>query len=1515
MLARAAVRECVARVFAIVAVLHFIPSIAFGQDTPQNGGGGAVPNSLPVPFEVQVTPDNAVGPTRSPNTGPYNIAFMVTNTGQNADTYSLACNHVGSATACGPVTPASVTLASGAKTTVTASYSVGAVGTGTVTVVAEGQDNDGGSYTITVANPPPTPSTPLVSLVPYNGEYRSPSTCAVSCFDVVWAHATPAYFSLGAPRSFGLVYNSAMARPTPTLAFDLSNTANHVPTSYSIQVKSVATGAFLTLLNGTQAVYYLARATDTTRVVVPIDAVANGLTTGWTDVTINVTSNYGSDSVGMRPVSARFLVDNETASPFGTGVGAAGIQRVYSQAGSFAALITEGDGTIAYYDRTCGTCSYKTPSGSTATLYALPGAVPWRRVYLDGSSIDFNTAGLAILQVDRFGNSTALWYTGTQLDSVIDPMGKRLKMTYLGGKLQSVTDAAARVTSYTIDVSNRLTRVTDPDNLFTTLGYSTAGLLTTVTNRAGSPTDFAYDVLNRIDTSKAPSVTLYTGSAARPRVVARSADRVVWQPGITGVSAATAKTAIRYDTVYAQLTDQLGAVTRMTVDRFGAPLRVIDVLGKITTISRDSMSRPTFVVEPNGHQTTLAYNVLPTMSPYLLVKQTDVTTGKVLDYTYGPANNLTSVRGGPARQDFFYHTGTPGPTGTRAGTLDSSFIGNAFNNVWPTLGGGALLEARHYTDSRGRDTLVTDGGAHSNRFHYESVWGNVDTVTDARGMKKFVLYDEAGRPDTVYIPTMGKFGYDYDKLNRVVAERQPLNQLVTTAYNAIGLVTKLVDAKGQIYRFDYNALGALVTRKDLGDTTKVETIKYDSAGRARSIQTRRGDVISMTYDVAGRLLNRTGPDFPTDTYRYDPSGRWTVAVNSAAYDSLVYDQAGRLSSSLQKVIGAAAQSFRWNYTLDAQSRVTQRVLSTGSYSSSWSFDTQYGTINAATGAGIQMTVHSNNEQLPDQRIYNLLANQWSSARTFSPTHLTSADTFSTPGLDAKMHSTLVYDSLDHVRSQAYAGHPKRVFTYDSFGRLVNACDSTGGQCLSEFGNTSTPYKYDPAGNRILGAEGVINIGAGNRINFTAGWYLKYDLNGDVISKCDGPVTCTTGYKYTWDALGRMKDVRGSNNAVIATITYDALGRRVAKVTATATERYVYDRDQVVLDLDAALAVKREYLFYPGTDALLAEKNASWTGIAVTDPIIGTVHGIANYAGGGLLKHYDATAWGKIAADTGVVTRYRMAGREYDQETRLYYMRARYYDPDLGRFLSEDPYGIAGGLNLYAYANNDPINLRDPSGTCPPGYEPDWGGGGGCVRTLGGVTGTGNSGHRCDLGCGGAPGWADAGFRGGSATGNFIGPDNHKNHGGYGLTPIPISVTNYGQAGRCGLEGGALLTGMAVDAANFGGAMLGVGEIAAGTRIALGGMAGEVGSLVNTGAAVSRAGGFVFVMNVASTSSISTMAGSVRIAAGIAAVADATYIGLGNEKGALNPQPGFPFSLSDLSLTMAAVETYDKCLAR
>ena len=135
---------------------------------------------------------------------------------------------------------------------------------------------------------------------------------------------------------------------------------------------------------------------------------------------------------------------------------------------------------------------------------------------------------------------------------------------------------------------------------------------------------------------------------------------------------------------------------------------------------------------------------------------------------------------------------------------------------------------------------------------------------------------------------------------------------------------------------------------------------------------------------------------------------------------------------------------------------------------------------------------------------------------------------------------------------------------------------------------------------------------------------------------------------------------------------------------------------------AANVVRAEYGYAgPGSDQVLAVKQGTLDGVLLLDPMIGSVRGVAAWTGA-LKKSYLTTLalanpWGTTPADTGTVLRFRWAGREYDQETGLYYMRARYYDPQLGKFLSEDPIGVAGGLNLYGYVGNDPANRTDPFG--------------------------------------------------------------------------------------------------------------------------------------------------------------------------------------------------------------------------
>ncbi len=1231
-------------------------------------------------FSVVVTPDWGTTSTKNPYAPTEFIQFFtVWNNGINDDTYGLSCASTAPAT-CDSVQPSSLSLAAGAQNTkVKAYFHVGAAGTGRITLHADGEASDTGWVSVPVVAPP---GAPVISLAPYSPGNRSVGQCLASCFDMVWTHSTVPYFSLGQPRTVSLVYNSATVHPKAVIAMDLNATAGHTPTSYSLQVKRVSTGAFLTLLNGQQAVYYMAQGTTPVRVEAVLDDSTNGLTTGGYDVLVVATAHYGTDSTISNTVPSYVLVNDRGKSAFGAGVGMAGLQQVFSQ--SDGVVVVEGDGSVLVYKNGAP------PAGVTTTLATVGGHL--RRVALDGSYVEFLSNGRMSKAVDRFGNTTTLtWGTApndTLLVKITDPMGKRDTLTYASGKLATVKDPGNRVTTYTI-TSGRLVNVKDPDNISTVLAYNTStNQLTQVTDRAGHATNITYDALGRVDSLKAPSVPLYTGGNGRPTVVLKAADRVVWQPGTTGTSEATAKTAQVPDSALATATDPQGAVITFRLDRLGAPIWIKDVFGKITTITRDTLSRPTYVTEPNGHASQFSYsngNEPPAYSPYLLLQAKDLTTNRTLNYTYTALGDVATITGGPAGVSYTYHSGTGGP----AGSLDSVQIAGAF--------GGRYLE-----DTRGRVTVfIHADSAHRDSTLYEGTWGNVATQVDARGNRITYHYDALGRADTTHVPQSGTSKVTYGVLNQTLTSMDGRGYTTSFGYDSLGNLVRVTDPKHEVYKFRYNPLGWLTAQHDLGDTTKADSTWYDVAGNVRTVKTRRGDTITLTYDVAGRLLTRSGPDFPADTFRYDPAGRWLVGKNAVAYDSLAYDAAGRLTTSIQTMSG---HTYQWNYTWDSQNRITARSDPGNNYPVSAGYSGSNGTLTSLTAPGGHLSPTYNQERLATTLTFGPgtpSTGQWTETRTFTKNHADSLQAYSNSALNNLLGVTVTYDSLNRLKTQQYNGELKRAFTYDSLGRLTNACDLSGPTCTNEWGWTGPAYVYDSAGNRLVAGELVANVGAGNRLAYSAGWYFTYDANGNMVSKCSGYVYCYIGQQYTWDALGRLKQVLTGPGAFVDSFAYDPFGRRVRKTTASGNQWYVYDGDQVALDLNNSFAVTNQYGHLPGSDRLFSIKNASWSGVVLTDPVIGSVHGIARDSAGAPLKKYDLNAWGRIASpDTGVVTRFRMAGREYDPESGLYYMRARYYDPELGRFLTEDPIGIMGGLNLYAYSGNDPISGSDPFGMDP-----------------------------------------------------------------------------------------------------------------------------------------------------------------------------------------------------------------------
>jgi RHS repeat-associated protein len=518
-----------------------------------------------------------------------------------------------------------------------------------------------------------------------------------------------------------------------------------------------------------------------------------------------------------------------------------------------------------------------------------------------------------------------------------------------------------------------------------------------------------------------------------------------------------------------------------------------------------------------------------------------------------------------------------------------------------------------------------------------------------------------------------------------------------------------VNEAGERYEIERDRAGRVV--KERGFDGRSQELWYDRAGRCREMVDAQMKRTQIERDAAGRVVRRIVPRKPVlgdplpkgedYEYAYDPLGRLVRAKNDAAEVAFVRDALGR-------VVEERCDDFAVESKYDAAGDRVGRRTSLG-HEAAYDFDGAGGLLGVTFGAGALWG--SFDELIPGAEARA----PWRA--TFTRDALGNETERSLPGgvrgrwqrradglprVHRVHHGALQVSAVGYTwRSpeqlaalvDTYAG--PTWFDHDARGYLVAATRPDG---------TTEVRAPDAVGNLYRTRERTdCTYALGGRLAEANGTRYVHDEDGQLVEKvaADGK-----RWRYVWDLAGQLVEVTRPDGQAVS-FAYDALGRRVRKTFAGKTTRFVWDGNDLVHELtEAAEAVT--WVFEPGTFAPLA-KMAGGKRYGVVVDHLGTPKMMADEAGA-LAWKAQLDVYGVAQSEVALTgCPWRWPGQYEDEETGLFYNRFRYYDPEAGRYVSQDPIRLDGGLGTYAYPS-DVLRWFDPYGLarCGPARRAtDW----------------------------------------------------------------------------------------------------------------------------------------------------------------------------------------------------------------
>ncbi|MBU4231143.1 MAG: cysteine peptidase family C39 domain-containing protein [Desulfobacterales bacterium] len=891
------------------------------------------------------------------------------------------------------------------------------------------------------------------------------------------------------------------------------------------------------------------------------------------------------------------------------------------------------------------------------------------------------------------------------LVEIRDPQGLKLTFGYDADiQLRTITDALNRVATLTYNANHLVTQVRDPFGRTATFNYDASKNLVQITDMGGYSATLTYDQDSYI-TSLAKGRSTWQFHTEPPDGIPNGSNPypapggVMWENyRITFINPDSYKEEYHYDGLNSE-------------GWYVSPRNYVNY------VSLNNSNYKTL-------KTTYNYtNVSSTTGAIGKVSKINYPLGGGFQFSYDQYGNRTRIYDNQGYTTYTYNS--LGRINKIIDALNKTTnITYAGNNVDPVLITDTLGSVTLTYNETHNVTTLTDRLGKITTCAYNS-YGQLTSVVDPLGIITTYLYDAGHRLQEIRRANQRLHSFTYDALDRILTYTDPSGLKVTSEYNNLNQITRLTYPDGKFIRWQYSTCCPYLVDSVTERSGLTAFFSYDRFDRLTSFTDLSGKITRHAYDPDGNHAEFIDPKGNITKFKYDSNNRLRKKIyDDNSYDFFTYYASG-LPHSREKANGiityyayngignptrtsyVSGGAATVNYLYDVHSRLTQINNTLGSFNFTYDANSRLASMDGPWA----------NDKLTFQ--YDGLGRRTGMTREKGqPVTYSYDDLNRLTGLTIGTGNSYAYAYLGagpRVQSLTRPNGSVTTYQYDTLKRLTQLSTAASGATINQYvysynqqdqrsseaviePNPLVPYQNEFASYVYDGLNQLLSISNPAKKDFT------YDRAGNLVQGYT-----PDGYAFTaaYDPENRLTAVSYKDGGGVLNKTeYLYIGDILIQVKKSkggvlqSDTRYAYEGSLAAQERNAANNVLREYTWGldlgGGIGGLLHLNQAGSDNSYLYDGK-GNVTSVLD-AGALEAAAYQYDPFGTRRLKSGSLEQpMQFSTKPYDEQTGLSFYGYRFYNPALGRWMTKDPLGEAGGMNLYAFVRNNPIKYIDPLG--------------------------------------------------------------------------------------------------------------------------------------------------------------------------------------------------------------------------